>query len=94
MANEELKGKFSTGSVPTGEDFATLIDTVGQPGPKGDQGLKGDQGTQGPKGDQGIQGVQGITGEKGPQGTKGEAGFGTETQYNDIISRLDALEAP
>lgn len=36
MADKEvLKKKFSTGQVPTGEDFAQLIDTVGKPGADG-----------------------------------------------------------
>ena len=31
---------------------------------------------------------------KGEKGDKGDTGFGTETQYNDIIARLEALENP
>ena len=37
-----------------------------------------------------------VAGKEGPQGPRGEAGadgFGTEAQYNDIIARLEALEA-
>lgn len=78
---EELKEKFSTGKKPTGEDFAELIDGVeGPQGPKGDAGPKGDKGDAGAKG------------EKGDAGPAGKDGFGTETQYNDIIARLEALE--
>ena len=43
---------------------------------------------QGPKGDKGDKGDQ------GEPGTPGANGFGTEAQYNDIIARLEALEAP
>ena len=43
--------------------------------------------TPGPKGDKGDQG------EPGADGADGADGFGTEAQYNDIISRLAALEA-
>lgn len=49
----------------------------------------------GPKGDPGEDGKDGEDGEQGPKGDKGdpgEDGFGTEEQYNDIISRLEALE--
>lgn len=38
-----------------------------------------------------------VAGEKGAKGDKGDPGadgFGTEAQYNDIIARLEALEAP
>lgn len=48
----------------------------------GVKGAKGDAGEQGPKGD------------KGEPGADGADGFGTEAQYNDIISRLEALESP
>ena len=52
------------------------------PGPKGDKGDKGDPGADGAKG------------AKGDKGDPGADGFGTEAQYNDIIARLEALEAP
>lgn len=50
-------------------------------------------GVEGPKGTTGVTGATGKEGPQGPQGTKGKDGFGTQTQYNDIIARLDALEA-
>ncbi|MGE7020418.1 hypothetical protein [Solibacillus cecembensis] len=43
------------------------------------------EGVVGPKGDPGVAG-------KGTTGANGKDGFGTETQYNDIIARLEALE--
>lgn len=52
----------------------------------------GPQGEQGPKGDPGEDGTDGAKGDQGDPGTAGEDGFGTEEQYNDIISRLEALE--
>lgn len=33
-------------------------------------------------------------GDPGKQGNPGKNGFGTEEQYQDIISRLEALEEP
>ena len=66
-------------------------------GDKGDKGDPGDEGPQGPKGDKGDPGADGAKGDKGDPGTPGADGadgFGTEAQYNDIIARLEALEAP
>lgn len=83
----ELKEMFSTGKIPTGDDFAELIDGVeGPQGPAGKDGAKGD------KGDQGEPGADGAKGAKGDPGADGKDGFGTEAQYNDIIARLEALE--
>lgn len=41
----------------------------------------------------GPEGPQGPAGKDGADGADGADGFGTEAQYNDIISRLEALEA-
>src|SRR5699024_6783432 len=103
---EELKEKFSTGKKPTGEDFAELIEHQGVPGrdgAKGDVGPRGLEGPQGPAGEKGEPGTvgktgpagkDGATGAKGEPGKDGADGFGTEEQYNDIISRLEAVETP
>jgi len=91
-SKEELKQMFSTGKKPTGDDFAELIDGV--EGPAGPKGSKGDKGEPGVDGKDGAQGPAGKDGEQGPKGDKGADGFGTEAQYNDIISRLEALENP
>lgn len=48
----------------------------------------------GAKGDPGAAGADGAKGDTGAAGADGADGFGTETQYNDIIARLEALEAP
>ena len=85
MADKEiLKQKFATGQIPTGEDFSQLIDTVGTPG---------EDGAKGPKGDIGPQGPQGEPGDQGPQGDPGADGFPTEEQWNDLVARVEALEA-
>src|SRR5699024_1073587 len=94
---EELKEKFSTGKKPTGEDFAELIEHQGLPGKDGAKGDVGPQGLAGEKGEPGTAGKTGLAGKDGAKGTKGDKGadgFGTEEQYNDIISRLEALETP
>ena len=75
---EELKQIFVTGAIPKEKDFHDLIDVAGKEGP------------QGPQGDAGAKGAKGDTGAQGPAGADG---FGTEAQYNDIIARLEALEA-
>ena len=61
---------------------------------KGDKGDKGDPGPEGPAGPKGDPGAAGAKGDKGDPGPAGADGFGTEAQYNDIISRLEALESP
>lgn len=99
---EELKQIFVTGAIPKQTDFHNLIDVAGKEGPqgpRGEAGAKGDTGAKGAKGDTGEQGPQGDPGAKGAkgdtgaQGPAGADGFGTEAQYNDIIARLEALEA-
>ena len=82
---EELKAVFITGAVPTEADFHNLIDVAGEKGAKGDKGEPGAAGADGAKG---------AKGDKGDAGAPGADGFGTEVQYNDIIARLEALEAP
>lgn len=68
---EELKEAFSTGKIPTGDDFADLIEGV-----EGPQGPAGTNGSDGPKGDPGTDGEQGPKGEPGndaePQFTQGQ----------------------
>lgn len=86
---DELKAVFVTGAKPTEQDFHNLIDVAGE---KGEAGPKGENGTNGSKGDKGEPGTNGTNGGKGETGAPGKDGFGTEAQYNDIISRLDALE--
>lgn len=47
----------------------------------------------GPKGDKGDDGPRGPEGPEGPEGPKGEDGFATEAQWNDLVARVEALEA-
>lgn len=62
-------------------------------GDKGDKGDPGEQGERGPKGDQGDPGADGAKGDKGDPGEDGADGFPTETQWNDLVARVEALEA-
>lgn len=62
---------------------------------KAKQGPEGPQGPQGPEGPEGPQGPKGDTGAKGPKGDTGAAGadgFPSETQWNDLVARVTALE--
>lgn len=61
-------------------------------GGEGAQGPKGEQGERGPAGATGAAGPKGDKGDAGDRGATGASGFGTQTQYNDIIARLEALE--
>lgn len=63
-------------------------------GDKGDTGAAGKDGAKGDTGAKGEPGTPGKDGAKGAPGADGADGFGTEEQYNDIISRLEALETP
>ena len=58
------------------------------PGPKG---AKGDPGADGAKGDKGDPGAKG---DPGTPGTDGTDGFPTEVQWDALVARVDALEAP
>lgn len=60
-------------------------------GPKGD---KGDPGTPGADGAQGPKGDKGDPGTPGTPGADGADGFPTETQWNDLVARVEALENP
>ena len=54
------------------------------PGPKGDKGDPGADGARGPEGPEGPAGADGADGADG---------FPTETQWNDLVARVEALEA-
>lgn len=75
----------TTVEFPTEAQWADIVDKVA---------ALEDAGVAGPKGDKGDTGEQGPAGTPGTNGTNGADGFGTEAQYNDIISRLVALENP
>src|SRR5699024_1087294 len=103
---EELKARLVTGHVITEADIHDILEVAGEPGPQGEPGVKGDTGEAGPRGDTGEQGPKGEAGPRGDAGPKGDAGpqgkqgpqgepgFITSVQYDDILSRLTALEGP
>lgn len=48
----------------------------------------------GAKGDPGVKGDQGAKGDKGEPGQPGTNGFPSEQQWNELVARVAALEAP
>lgn len=54
----------------------------------------GPEGPEGPQGPPGANGSDGATGAPGADGADGADGFPTETQWNDLVARVEALEAP
>jgi len=53
---------------------------------------QGEQGPKGDKGDPGDAGAKGDKGDKGDTGDPGADGFPSEAQWNDLVSRVEALE--
>ena len=58
-----------------------------------EQGIAGVELTPGPAGPEGPEGPQGPQGDAGPAGSDGADGFPTEAQWNDLVARVEALEA-
>lgn len=70
-----------------------IADVELTPGPEGPQGPAGADGSDGSEGPQGPEGPRGPEGPEGPEGQKGADGFPTEAQWNDLVSRVEALES-
>ena len=64
----------------------------GERGPEGPQGPAGADGAQGPEGPQGPAGADGAAGAKGDPGDDGADGFPSESDWNDLVARVEALE--
>ena len=62
-------------------------------GDKGDPGADGADGGKGEPGPQGDPGADGADGPQGPAGADGADGFPSESQWNDLVARVAALEA-
>ena len=52
----------------------------------------GPQGPEGPQGPKGETGAKGAKGDTGAAGADGADGFPSETQWNDLVARVTALE--
>ena len=99
--NVELPAKAVVGAETHVEDHNAVYDAIKEvrtnvdeieltPGPEGPEGPKGDKGD---PGEQGPPGEKGAKGDKGDPGADGEDGFPTEAQWNDLVARVEALEA-
>ena len=93
--NVDLPAKAVEGAETHVEDHNAVYDAIQEvrtnvdeieltPGPKGDKGDAGPAGKDGAKGDKG---------DKGEPGADGKDGFPTEAQWNDLVARVEALEA-
>ena len=105
--NVELPAKAVVGAETHVEDHNAVYDAIKEvrtnvdtieltPGPQGEKGAKGDKGDpgeQGPPGADGKDGAKGDKGDKGDPGADGEDGFPTEAQWNDLVARVETLEA-
>ena len=79
------------------DGIANVELTPGPEGPQGPAGPAGADGAKGAKGDTGPAGADGAKGAKGDKGDTGPAGadgFPSEEQWNQLVARVDALEAP
>src|SRR5699024_2690638 len=105
--NVDLPAKAVEGAETHVEDHNAVYDAIQEvrtnvdeieltPGPKGEKGAKGDKGDpgeQGPPGADGKDGAKGDKGDKGEPGADGKDGCPTEAQWNDLVARVEALEA-
>ena len=82
---EELKTRLVTGHVLTEQDMKDIIDVAGE---------KGDTGAKGAKGDTGAKGDKGDAGAKGAKGDPGKDGFPSQAEWEALVARVEALEAP
>lgn len=57
-----------------------------------EQGIANVELTEGPQGPQGPQGEQGEQGPPGTDGVDGADGFPSESDWNDLVARVEALE--
>lgn len=60
------------------------------PGPEGPEGPEGPKGPEGPAGKDGAKGTKG---EPGPAGADGADGAPSQEQWDDLVARVEALEA-
>ena len=59
-----------------------------------ENGIAGVELEPGPKGDKGDKGDPGEDGAAGPKGDKGDPGFPSESDWNALVARVEALENP
>ena len=59
-----------------------------------EQGIADIELLEGPEGPRGPAGADGEDGAAGPKGDKGDPGFPSESDWNALVARVEALENP
>lgn len=76
------------------QGIASVELTPGPEGPRGPKGDKGDPGADGTDGADGAKGAKGDKGNPGADGTDGTDGFPSQSEWEALVARVEALEAP
>lgn len=90
--NVELPAKAVVGAETHVEDHNAVYDAIKEVRTNVDE-IELTPGPEGPEGPPGADGKDGAKGDKGDPGADGEDGFPTEAQWNDLVARVEALEA-
>lgn len=91
--NVELPAKAVVGAETHVEDHNAVYDAIKEVRTNVDE-IELTPGPEGPEGPPGEKGAKGDKGDKGEPGAAGKDGFPTEAQWNDLVARVEALEAP
>lgn len=78
--------------VHTDDGNVPLLDYLEDNAATGPQGPEGPEGPQGPQGPEGPRGPAGADGQDGAPGAAGADGFPTESDWNALVARVEALE--
>src|SRR5690625_1260079 len=90
--NVDLPARAVVGAETHVEDHNAVYDAIEEVRTNVDE-IELTPGPQGPEGPPGEKGAKGDKGDKGDPGADGEDGFPTEAQWNDLVGRVEALEA-
>ena len=78
--------------VHTDDGNVPLLDYLEDNAATGPQGPEGPEGPEGPQGPEGPRGPAGADGQDGAPGAAGADGFPTESDWNALVARVEALE--
>ena len=78
--------------VHTDDGNVPLLDYLEDNAATGPQGPEGPEGPEGPQGPEGPRGPVGADGQDGAPGAAGADGFPTESDWNALVARVEALE--
>lgn len=92
--NDDPSTPLSAARMDHIEDGIANVElTPGPEGPQGPEGPEGPEGPKGPEGPAGKDGAKGAKGDPGPAGADGADGAPTKDEWDDLVARVDALEA-